>query len=1551
MKKFLLTTIAVLFSAMLWAETIEDGTKEHPFIIKTADELFAFAAKVNGGESCSGQYWALGAHIDLGARQDNKGLWTLPANAKEWTPIGDKLHPFSGNFNGKNYVITGIYFNNNEKEYVGLFGHIKNATLEKVVVGSGFLFGYERVSGICGYATGSSQIKQCANNATVFGKKENNGGICGQVDGSSTVSDCINYGTISAFNYSGGVCGRGSKATDNVVNCVNAGQVFCMRWTAAAIVGNGKNGIATINNCFYDNQICYLTGITKVETFDLKDQNNDVAGQYEGLPTTSMIGDGLKDKLDNDIWVFEEGHYPRLKGTDTHASMVLASAAVVLADGENIDSVSNNVALMGNFAWESTSAINPVSINGNQMSINTTGQVRLVGKNDIYYKVVSMHTEKGANSNSSFTINSKADLMALMSAVKNYGEYKGVYCYDGFKGSSFTMTRSIDLTGDANWEPIGAHNAFKGNFNGNNNTISGFNVCENGNIAIMGGVFGCAANGKISNLVVEGKVNGKQFVGGVCGASFCEKFENCVSKCNITLTDKYAGGIIGVDKGYSKFIGCINQGNITVAQYAGGILADCNVGSTLENCENSGVVTASTASGLIGGMCGNATNQFRAKGCINYGEIKGLSYCGGIVGDSKNNGVFENCTNHAVISGNGSQCGGIIGRGTNVILTRCTNFNSISMGASSVIGGIVGVIQDGVVTYCDNYGAIVSNKTCIGGIVGYSDNSATISYCANNGNVGGASNVGGIIGEIKSAGATIVSNSVNNATISGTYNTGGIVGAITTSQAHCVINNFNAGYINSTSTTIGGIVGLLADGTTCETNINIGKATNGITSSTADQKTIKKCFTDKQITGVASFSYTTTDGNIVDCDTLATRKLLDSVYMKGYLGSENWSYAANRYPLPIQLVDNPIAKAAAAVVLLAENETMSNVESDFNVSDYATWGCEGSYVAFGNTSTNGYNDGFVGTTNEDKEFVVRAKVGDAVKEIRLNIKASTIENTPVIAWDFNSNLNYGEPITANHLNASATVDGSTVEGEYIYSVVEGTILPIGTHNITVVFKPTNTQLKRATASRAITITKTQPTISIEQNAITYGQTIAEGFAKLEFVDNLGNPIAGKIVTIPQLNNIPEYKQSGVGVQIFFTPSNYKYYETVSTTATIEINKKELIVSGKNDTIKYGDTAPKYELSYNGFVRNESASDINTLPTASCEIGEGNVGNYFIIVSGGDDDNYTIVSDNSGMLTIAKAPLTIGVNNETITYGDAKPEFVFTYSGFVNNEDETVLSESPIATCEESNFGVHNIVISGGQSDNYDISYANSTLTIDKAPLTIGVKNATVKYGDTPKYEFTYNGFVNNEDASVLTAKPTAVSEGTNVGTHNITISSAEANNYSIDYAKDGVLTIEKAPLVVGVKDATIKEGERMPEFELTYDGFVNNEDASALSTLPTAVCSGDKVGEYEIVVSGGEAENYALTYTNGKLTITEANAGVGITGQDAVFSIYPNPVVGELYIETDQIDAVVEVFTAIGELVETVIIDNNVTVIDFTNKSKGTYLVKVGNNVSKVIKK
>ena len=170
--------------------------------------------------------------------------------------------------------------------------------------------------------------------------------------------------------------------------------------------------------------------------------------------------------------------------------------------------------------------------------------------------------------------------------------------------------------------------------------------------------------------------------------------------------------------------------------------------------------------------------------------------------------------------------------------------------------------------------------------------------------------------------------------------------------------------------------------------------------------------------------------------------------------------------------------------------------------------------------------------------------------------------------------------------------------------------------------------------------------------------------------------------------------------------------------------------------------------------------------------------------------------------IDKAPLTVTAKPKTITYGDAPANDGVEYAGFVNSENESVLTgtvDYAYNYTQFGNVGSYTITPSGLSSSNYDITFTAGTLTVNKATLTITADNKSVRYGEAaPEYTVSYSGFVNSETASVLGGFlniACTYAQNDNVGTYVITPSGFSAQNYVITYV-GGTLTVSLASLTL-----------------------------------------------------------------------------------------------------------------------------------------------------------
>ena len=187
-----------------------------------------------------------------------------------------------------------------------------------------------------------------------------------------------------------------------------------------------------------------------------------------------------------------------------------------------------------------------------------------------------------------------------------------------------------------------------------------------------------------------------------------------------------------------------------------------------------------------------------------------------------------------------------------------------------------------------------------------------------------------------------------------------------------------------------------------------------------------------------------------------------------------------------------------------------------------------------------------------------------------------------------------------------------------------------------------------------------------------------------------------------------YKVYGAGTKLGF-------YGFVFDTDCITVKADDV-------TMTYGDEIPK--LSYTQI--NGNVTGIPKITTTARKYSS--VGTYPIIVEKGSVQEENVFY-SSGTLTIIPAPLSVGVNDETITRGEAIPPFTLTYDGWRNNDtEETALKKKPTIKTSAyrlSPAGVYDIFVEGGEAPNYAFNYQSGRLTILPASgdkwLDVGIK--------------------------------------------------------------------------------------------------------------------------------------------------------------------------------------------------------------------------------------
>ena len=334
---------------------------------------------------------------------------------------------------------------------------------------------------------------------------------------------------------------------------------------------------------------------------------------------------------------------------------------------------------------------------------------------------------------------------------------------------------------------------------------------------------------------------------------------------------------------------------------------------------------------------------------------------------------------------------------------------------------------------------------------------------------------------------------------------------------------------------------------------------------------------------------------------------------------------------------------------------------------------------------------------------------------------------------------------------------------------------------------------------------------------------------------------------------------------------------IQAKCVVTVVKIPLTAHVANTTKVYGDANPEFNITYSGFRDGDSEVGFSVPASISTIVDNSSkVGKYDIVASGAVSDKYEI-SYIPGTLTITKAPLSISAGNYTKKQGDAMPVLKASYVGFKNGEDESVLTKQPVFSCEANEASApaeYAVTISGAEAENYDISYEQGCLTVVEADaVVVRAKSYSRQYGDeNPVFEF-------ETDGAALDGTPEIVCSAvanSPVGSYTIEVKQGSIKNYNVHF-ESGSLVITKAPLSISAGNYTKKQGDAMPVFKASYAGFKNGENESVLTKQPVFSCEANEASapaEYAVTISGADAENYDISYEQGRLTVTDADAVV-----------------------------------------------------------------------------
>ena len=328
-----------------------------------------------------------------------------------------------------------------------------------------------------------------------------------------------------------------------------------------------------------------------------------------------------------------------------------------------------------------------------------------------------------------------------------------------------------------------------------------------------------------------------------------------------------------------------------------------------------------------------------------------------------------------------------------------------------------------------------------------------------------------------------------------------------------------------------------------------------------------------------------------------------------------------------------------------------------------------------------------------------------------------------------------------------------------------------------------------------------------------------------------------------------------------------------------------------------------------------AIETNNIDTKlSCTIADGSVamldaegrivvkalGETTVTVSQAGSEHFTELPETQIQLIVGKAPLLISAIDTSRLYGSENPDFRIVYEGFVAGENERVLSSLPTVATDatvDSGIGAYEITVSGASADNYEIEYRPGTLTVQPLPSDLIIATVdTAVYGGSP-VDLPAVSSLNTEGAysyAVTDSSVAVVSDGKidirSAGATWVKVTQEGSGNYGT--VSDSVaLVVKKARLTVSVSDTIRLYGEENPLFEIRYEGFVRDDNATVLDELPqvrTSATVESDPGKYPVVLSGGSAANYELVYVEGaKLVVDKLSALIETDSIQVVYGSEP----------------------------------------------------------------
>ena len=313
----------------------------------------------------------------------------------------------------------------------------------------------------------------------------------------------------------------------------------------------------------------------------------------------------------------------------------------------------------------------------------------------------------------------------------------------------------------------------------------------------------------------------------------------------------------------------------------------------------------------------------------------------------------------------------------------------------------------------------------------------------------------------------------------------------------------------------------------------------------------------------------------------------------------------------------------------------------------------------------------------------------------------------------------------------------------------------------------------------------------------------------------------------------------VTVTVTLTNKNYTLEdENCTVKGKILPKTVELIVSAKNAVytgLPYsesnltcsGTSAPTYR-----YYADSNGTQSNQLDGAPI-----NAGTYWVEAYAPETSSTASATSQAVRFHIEKAPLCIRAKDKTITYGETLSDNGAEINGFVNNENETVLSGLNYAFgyAQFSDIGTYTIIPMDAQAENYKITYENGVLTVQPKPVEIKWNSESIFYYDgTPKSVTAEAIGGVNGDALIAIIEDGSRTEIGSYIARAVALAGNKARNYVLPEAQTFSFQIKKALETATVTPSTV--AAVIDGLTIRLTGFATEP---ITVSAPDAVAAGD----------------------------------------------------------------------------------------------------------------